>query len=98
MSVFVRVKSFRKKKISRLGIVPKASIYYTTAMTKFLSKFQFQINLQFYSKVEEITKIKLLMVIVKRFDKYHHLFNIYILITILFFHDWDSGVLNIKIL
>ena len=54
-------------------------------MIKFQSKFQFQILLQFYRTAEKVTKIKLVMVIVKSFDKYHHFFNL--LVTILFFHD-----------
>ena len=57
------------------------------AMIKFRSKFQFQILLQFYRTAEEVTKIKLVMVMVKGFDKSHHLFNLHILVTILFFHD-----------
>ena len=47
-------------------------------MIKFRSKFQFQILLQFYWTAEEITKIKLVMVMVKSFDKYYHLFNLHI--------------------
>ena len=54
-------------------------------MIKFRSKFQFQILLQFYRTAEKITKIKLVMVIVKSFDKYHHLFNRHISAFILFF-------------
>ena len=54
-------------------------------MIKFRSKFQFQILLQFYRTAEKITKIKLVMVIVKSFDKYHHLFNRHISVLILFF-------------
>ena len=54
-------------------------------MIKFPSKFQFQILLQFYRTAEKVTKIKLVMVIVQIFDKYHHLFNVHILVTILFF-------------
>ena len=57
------------------------------AMIKFRSKFKFQILLQFYRTAEKVTKIKLVMVMVKSFDKYHHLFNLHILDTILFFHD-----------
>ena len=56
-------------------------------MIKFRSKFQFQILLQFYGTAERVTKVKLVMVMVKSFDKYHHLFNLNILVTILFFHD-----------
>ena len=43
----------------------------TKAMIKFRSKFQFQIPLQFYRTAEKVTKIKLVMVMVKSFDKYH---------------------------
>ena len=52
------------------------------AMIKFHSKFQVQIPLQFYGQLK---KLKLVMVMVKSFDKYHHLFNLHILVTILFF-------------
>ena len=45
------------------------------AMIRFRSEFQFQILLQSDRTVEKVTKIKLVMVIVKSFDKYHHLFN-----------------------
>ena len=45
-------------------------------MIKFRSKFQFQIMLQFYRTAEKVTKIKLVMVMVKSFDKYRHLFNL----------------------
>ena len=38
-------------------------------MIKFQSKFQFQVPLQFHRTAEEVTKIKLVMVMVKRFDK-----------------------------
>ena len=55
-------------------------------MMQFRSKFQFQILLQFYWTAEKVTKIKLAIVMVKSFDKYHHLFNPHILVTILFFH------------
>ena len=54
-------------------------------MIKFRSKFQFQILLQFYRRAEKVTKIKLAMAIVKSFYKYHYLFNLHILVTILFF-------------
>ena len=56
------------------------------ALIKFRPKFQFQILLQFYWTAEKVTKIKLGMVMVKSFDKYHHLFNPHILDTILFLH------------
>ena len=50
-------------------------------MIKFRSKFQLQILLQFYRAAEKATKIKLVMVMVNKFDKYHHLFNLHILVT-----------------
>ena len=46
------------------------------AMIKFHSKFQFQILWQFYRTAEEVTKIKIMMLMVKSDDKYHHLFNL----------------------
>ena len=66
------------------------------ATIKFRSKFQFQVLLQFYGTSENVTKIKLVMVMVKSFDKYHHDFNLHILVAISFFHDRDSSILNIK--
>ena len=57
---------------------------YGKAMIKFRSKFQFQILLQFNRTAEKVIKVKHVMVIVESFDKYHHLFNLYILITICF--------------
>ena len=49
--------------------------------------------------------LKLAMVMVKSFDKYHYLFNLHILVNSLFFHDWFfdfwfdfSSILNIKVL
>ena len=48
------------------------------AVIKFPSKFQFQILLQFYWTAEKVTKIRLVMVMVKGFDKYHHFFNLHI--------------------
>ena len=68
-------------------------------INKAVIKFQFQILLKFYWTAEKVTKIKLLMVMVKSFGKYHHhLSNLHILVTFLFFHDWDSGILNVKFL
>ena len=55
-------------------------------MIKFRSKFQFQIPLQFYRIFEKVETFQLI-VIVKSFGKYHHLSNLPILVTILFFHD-----------
>ena len=57
------------------------------AIIKFRSEFQFQIRLQFYWTAEKVIKIKHQMVMDKSFDKYHHLFNPHILVTILFFLD-----------
>ena len=51
-------------------------------MIKFRSKFQFQIPLQF----QTVEEVKIVMVMVKGFDKYHQLFNLPIFVTI-FFHD-----------
>ena len=54
---------------------------------------QFQILLRFYMTSEKVMKIKLAMVIDKRFEP--HLFNLYILVTISFFHEiqapWKKG-------
>ena len=47
-------------------------------MIKFRSKFQFQILLQFFWAAEKITKIKLVIVMVKSLDKYNYLFNLLI--------------------
>ena len=52
---------------------------------RFRSKFQFQIPLQFYKTVLQVINIKLVMAVVKNFEKYHHLFILHILVTILFF-------------
>ena len=54
-------------------------------MIKFRPKFQFQILLQFYWTAEKVTKIKHEMVMVKRFEKYHHLFNLQISVAVLLF-------------
>ena len=50
-------------------------------ISKVMIKFQTQcqIPLQFY---RQLKKLKPLMVIVKSFNKYHHLFNLPILVTI----------------
>ena len=50
-------------------------------MIKFRSKSQFQILLQLYRKTEKVTKIKIVMVMVKSFDKYHHLLFCLLLLT-----------------
>ena len=57
------------------------------AMIKFRSKFQFQILLQFYWTAEKVAKVKNEMLMVKSIGKYHHFFNLHILVTILLFHD-----------
>ena len=61
------------------------------AAIKFPSKFQFQIVLQ----SEKMTKIKFVMVMVKKFDKYHHLCNLHIFT---FFIAEIQVYLNIKVL
>ena len=38
------------------------------------------------------------MVMVKNFDKDHHFSNFHISVTILFFRDWDSSILNLMLL
>ena len=55
-------------------------------ISKARSKFQFQILLRFYWTAEKVSKIILVMVMVKSFEEYHHLFNPNILVTVLFFH------------
>ena len=61
--------------------------------------FDLNFSLKFlYNVIGQLKKLKLVMVMIKSFDKYHHLFNFPILITILSFHDWDSSILNIKVL
>ena len=55
----------------------------SNAMIKFRSKFQFQIFLKFCRISEKVIGIKLVMVMVKKFEKYH----LHILVPILFFHD-----------
>ena len=62
-------------------------------MIKFRSKFQFQIPLQFYRTVEKVETC----------DSNDQKFwqvppSFQPLVTILFFHDWDSSILNIKAL
>ena len=64
------------------------------AMIKFRSKFQFQIFLKFYRTSEKVTEIKLVMVMVKKFEKSHHLFNLHILVTILFKHTEYKDILS----
>ena len=65
------------------------------------SWLNFDLNLSFkflYNFTGQLKRLNLVMVMVKSFDKYHHLFNLSILVPILFFHDWDSRILNIKVL
>ena len=54
-------------------------------MIKFRSKFQFQIPLQFYRTVKKVETCDANGQ--KSFDKYHHLFNLPILVTTLLFDD-----------
>ena len=69
--------------VNRVKIAFQTTLCKYNSLTKFRSKFQFRIL--FYRTADKVTKIKLVMVIVKSFDKYHHFFNLYILVTILFF-------------
>ena len=59
---------------------------------KFRSKFQFQIPSQFYRIVEKVD------ICDGNDQKDHHFPNFPILVTILFFRDCDSSILNIKLL
>ena len=59
-------------------------------MIKFRSKFQFQILSQFYRTAEKVTKMKLVIIMVKSFDKYHRLF-FYLLYL-------ESGLLSVAYL
>ena len=58
--------------------------------------FDLRYSFKFFHKSSKFTKNKFVMVMVKRFDKYHHLFNFHILVTILFFHKYTEckGSLN----
>ena len=61
----------------------------------------FDLNLSFkflYNFTGMMRKLKLVMVMIKIFGKYYHLFNLHILVTILLFHDWDSSILNMKVI
>ena len=61
------------------------------------SWLNFDLNFSFkflYNFTGQLIKLKHLMVMVKRFEKYHHLFNLPILVTILSFHDRDSSILK----
>ena len=61
----------------------------------------FDLNFSFkflYNFTGHLKKWKIVMVMVKSFDKYHHLFKLHILVTILLFHDWDSSILNVKVI
>ena len=57
-----------------------------------ISKVMINLDLNFsfkflYSFSGQLKKLKRVMVMLKNFDKYHHLFNLPILVTILPFHD-----------
>ena len=54
-------------------------------MIKFRPRFQFQIPLQFYRTVKKVETCDANGQ--KSFDKYHHLFNLPILVTTLLFDD-----------
>ena len=56
-------------------------------MIKFRSKFQFQILWQFYWTAEKVTKIKLVMVMVKSLTNTTIFSTLTFLATLLFFHD-----------
>ena len=61
---------------------------YSIIMTNISNNIlQIQIFLQFYLKAEKGTKIKFVIVIVKSSPKSHHLLNLRIFVTILFFLD-----------
>ena len=66
---------------------------------KFFYSFTGQLKKLPKLNLKKLPKLNLLvMVLVKSFDKYHHLFNLYTFwYFILFFHDLDSGVLNKKV-
>ena len=66
------------------------------AMIKFRATFQFQILLKFYRTSEKVIEVKLVILMVKSFEKYRHLFNLHIFVTVWLFHDLDAGILNIK--
>ena len=81
----------------------KISLFWTLVNSKLLVKswLNFDLNFGFkflYNFTGQLKKLKLLIVMEKSFDKYHHLFNLPIFVTILLFNDWDSSILNIKVL
>ena len=76
--------SFYLKIISRFSNSNVQIAMISKVKIKFWSKFQFQIPfLQLHRTVEKVKVV--VMVMVKSFDKYHHLFNLPILGTILLF-------------
>ena len=54
------------------------------AMIRFDLNFSFKF---LYNYTGEFKKLELVMLMIKSFDKYHHLFNVLILVTILSFYD-----------
>ena len=68
----------------------------SNAMIKSRATFQFQFLLNFYRTSEKVIEVKLVILMVKSFEKYRHLFNFHILVTVWLFHDLDSGIVNIK--
>ena len=65
------------------------------AMIEFRSKFQFQIPLQFYRTAEKVETCdcngQMFLQVLPFFEPSH--FGYYFV-----FHDWDSGILNIKVI
>ena len=81
----------------------KISLFWTLVNSKLLVKswLNFDLNFGFkflYNFTGQLKKLKLLIVMEKSFGKYHHLFNLPVFVTILLFNDWDSSILNIKVL
>ena len=79
----------------------KISLFWTLVNSKLLVKswLNFDLNFGFkflYNFTGQLKKLKLLIVMEKSFDKYHHLFNLPIFVTILLFNDWDSSILKYK--
>ena len=57
-------------------------------IVKVMIKFDLNFSFKFlYNFTGQLKKLKLAVVMVKSFDKYHRLFNLLILVTVLFFHD-----------
>ena len=64
-------------------------------------RLNFSVNVSFkflYNFTRQLKKLKFVMVMVKSFDKYYYLYGLHILVTFLFFHNWDSSIFNIKVL